>query len=356
MNKTEEMLKFIDASDYQKSDAYNIRSNGKLVDRKVSPYINIETKNDKNGINVYIKDDTKFGIVHIPVIITKSGLKDVVYNDFYIGKNANVIILAGCGIHNDLHKDSEHDGIHRFFLSENAKVKYVEKHYGEGKGSGKKTLNPVTEIYMKPNSSMTIDSSQFKGVDDTLRVTKAYLDNNTTLTINEKIFTNNSQNAKSEFLVELNGENASTKITSRSIATEDSYQEFKSNIIGNINGLLPVIFILLVHGQLDSLHHRLERSIAALCGHFSLFECLHIDAVKVVDVNRAVSEFCVFHVVNGIDFQAVASLLGRHFHYGCVSCHNRVTLLVSLFQAQCLYYYLRADACGVAHCDGEYRL
>lgn len=233
MNKTEEMLKLIDANDYQKSDAYNIRSDGKTIDRKISPYINIESKDDKNGINVYIKDETKFGIIHIPVILTKSGLKEVVYNDFYIGKNANVIILAGCGIHNDLHKDSEHDGIHRFFLSENAKVKYVEKHFGEGKGSGKKTLNPVTEIYMKPNSSMTIDSSQFKGVDDTLRVTKAYLDNNTTLTINEKIFTNNSQNAKSEFLVELNGENASTKITSRSIATEDSYQEFKSNIIGN---------------------------------------------------------------------------------------------------------------------------
>ena len=234
MNKVDEaLLTEILGENLEKADAINIRKNGESIKRSVSPYIDIVSKKDKSGIDIFVKDDVKFGIVHIPVIITKSGLTDVVYNDFYIGKNSNVIIMAGCGIHNDLHKDSEHDGIHRFFLSENSKVKYVEKHYGEGKGDGKRVLNPTTEIYMKQGSSMTMDSVQIKGVDDTIRITKAELAENTTLVINEKILTNNAQTAKTEFNVELNGENASTHVTSRSVATDDSYQEFKSNINGN---------------------------------------------------------------------------------------------------------------------------
>lgn len=234
MNKVEEkLLQEIDNADYSKADAYNIRLNGKAIDRKISPYITIEAKEDKSGINVYIKDDTKFGIVHIPVLITQSGLKDVVYNDFYIGKNANVIILAGCGIHNNLHKNTEHDGIHRFFLSENATVKYSEKHYGEGSKDGLKTLNPTTEIYMKKGSSMTMDTTQIKGVDDTFRITKAQMEDDTTLVVNEKILTSNAQKAKTEFNIELNGNNSSSHVVSRSVATDDSYQEFKSNVIGN---------------------------------------------------------------------------------------------------------------------------
>ena len=227
MNKVDEaLLTEVLGENLEKADAINIRKNGESIKRSVSPYIDIVSKKDKSGIDIFVKDDVKFGIVHIPVIITKSGLTDVVYNDFYIGKNSNVIIMAGCGIHNDLHKDSEHDGIHRFFLSENSKVKYVEKHYGEGKGDGKRVLNPTTEIYMKSGSSMTMDSVQIKGVDDTIRITKAELAENTTLVINEKILTNNAQTAKTEFNVELNGENASTHVTSRSVATDDSYQEF----------------------------------------------------------------------------------------------------------------------------------
>ena len=234
MNKVDEaLLTEVLGENLEKADAINIRKNGESIKRSVSPYIDIVSKKDKSGIDIFVKDDVKFGIVHIPVIITKSGLTDVVYNDFYIGKNSNVIIMAGCGIHNDLHKDSEHDGIHRFFLSENSKVKYVEKHYGEGKGDGKRVLNPTTEIYMKSGSSMTMDSVQIKGVDDTIRITKAELAENTTLVINEKILTNNTQTAKTEFNVELNGENASSHVTSRSVATDDSYQEFKSNINGN---------------------------------------------------------------------------------------------------------------------------
>lgn len=234
MNEQEEkLLEAISDEKFTEKDAYNIRKNGQIVKRKNNPYIDIVPKEDNKGIDVYVKENTLLGIVHIPVILTESGLKDVVYNDFHIGKNSNVIILAGCGIHNDLHNDTEHDGIHRFYLEENAKVKYVEKHYGEGVGTGQKILNPVTEIYMKKGSSMTMDTSQIKGVDDTLRETKALLEEDTTLQINEKILTDKTQSAKTIFTIELNGENASTHVTSRSVATENSYQEFISNITGN---------------------------------------------------------------------------------------------------------------------------
>ena len=234
MNNTDkELLKEISESFNEQAEDYNIRKNGKSIERKVNSYINIVTKEDKSGIDIYVKENTLFGIVHIPVIITESGLTDIVYNDFHIGKNANVIIFAGCGIHNDLHKTSEHDGIHRFYLEEGSKVKYVEKHYGEGKGTGKKILNPTTEIYMKKSSTMTMDSVQIKGVDNTLRITKAKLDNDTTLEISEKILTTDKETAKTEFIVNLNGENASVHVTSRSVAEGSSYQEFISNITGN---------------------------------------------------------------------------------------------------------------------------
>ena len=213
--------------------AYNIRKNGKGVERKVTENVNIVTKTDKQGIDVYVKENTKFEFVHIPVIITESGLTDVVYNDFYIGKNANVIIIAGCGIHNDHHADSRHDGIHRFFLEEGAKVKYIEKHYGEGKGDGKKILNPVTEVYLKNGSNLEMETVQIKGVDSTIRTTKGILEDNTNLLISEKIMTHGTQYAKTMFEVELNGENSSTKVTSRSVATENSTQQFESKVTGN---------------------------------------------------------------------------------------------------------------------------
>lgn len=234
MNKMDEdLLKEIVDKDPKEATSYNIRKNGKGIERKVNPNINIVPKENNSGIDIYVKDDTLFGTVNIPVIITESGLKDVVYNDFYIGKNANVIIVAGCGIHNDGHQDARHDGIHRFYLEENAKVKYIEKHCGVGIGDGKKVLNPVTEIHMKKGSYMVMDTSQIKGVDDTTRTTKAELDDSTTLIITEKVFTSKDQIAKTNFEVTLNGENASTHVTSRSVATDKSYQEFKSNVIGN---------------------------------------------------------------------------------------------------------------------------
>lgn len=227
------LLDEIVEKDPTSADSYNIRKNGKSIDRKINPNIDIVSKKDNTGIDVYVKEDTLFGTVNIPVIITESGLTDVVYNDFHIGKNANVIIVAGCGITNDGHFDARHDGIHRFYLEEGAKVKYIERHCGLGVGDGKRVLNPTTEIYMKPSSYMTMDTTQTKGVDDTIRTTKAELADNTTLVITEKILTSKDQFAKTEFTVNLNGENASTHVTSRSVATDSSYQEFLSNITGN---------------------------------------------------------------------------------------------------------------------------
>lgn len=227
------LLKEISDIDGEIKGAYNIRKNGKGIERKVTENINIVTKTDKPGIDIYVKKNTKFEFVHIPVIITESGLNDVVYNDFYIGKNANVVIIAGCGIHNDHHKNSQHDGIHRFFLEEGAKVKYIEKHYGEGSGDGKRILNPVTEVYLKDGSNLEMETVQIKGVDSTVRTTKGVLENNTNLLISEKIMTHGVQTAKTIFTVDLNGENSSTKVTSRSVATEKSVQQFESHITGN---------------------------------------------------------------------------------------------------------------------------
>lgn len=228
-----ELLREITGLESTPEGAYNIRKNGKGIERKVTENVNIVTKKDVSGINIYVKENTKFEFIHIPVIITESGLKDVVYNDFFIGKNANVIIVAGCGIHNDHHKDSRHDGIHKFYLEEGARVRYIEKHYGEGNGDGKRILNPVTEVFLKDGSSLEMESVQIKGVDSTIRETKGELDKNTNFVVTEKIMTHGNQYAKTIFDVQLNGENSSTHVTSRSVATDNSVQEFVSKIYGN---------------------------------------------------------------------------------------------------------------------------
>ena len=233
MNNTDkELLQAIaDTSEFK--GAYNIRKNGQGIERQITENIDIVTKEDVSGIDIIVKEDTKFDVVHIPVIITESGIEDIVYNDFYIGKNANVVIIAGCGIHNDEHKDSRHDGIHRFFLEEGAKVKYIEKHYGEGKGTGKRILNPVTEVYLKDSATLEMETVQIKGVDSTDRTTKGELGENSTLIIKEKLMTHGKQTAKTVFDVKLNGKNSTTKVSSRSVATEKSTQEFISKVYGN---------------------------------------------------------------------------------------------------------------------------
>lgn len=213
--------------------AYNIRENGKGIERNVTENINIITKQDKPGIDIIIKENTKNESVHIPVILTQGGLKDIVYNDFYIGRNADVVIVAGCGIHNSTCSDSQHDGIHRFFLEEGAKVKYIEKHYGEGSGTGKRILNPQTIIDLKKGSTFEMESVQIKGVDSTIRETIGYVEDNANLIITERIMTHGEQFAKTIFEVKLNGENSSTHVTSRSVADNNSKQEFLSRVEGN---------------------------------------------------------------------------------------------------------------------------
>ena len=213
--------------------AYNIRKDGVGIERSSTDEAVIEPKKDKEGIDIYVKENAEMAYVHIPVIITKGGFSDKVYNDFYIGKGANAIINAGCGIHNDLHADSSHNGIHRFFVGEGATVSYIEKHYGEGKGDGKKILDPVTEVHLSKNATLKMDTAQIKGVSSTVRTTKAFLEEGAKLEIGEKIFTHEKQNAKTIFEVELNGKKSSAKITSRSVASENSHQDFISKVIGN---------------------------------------------------------------------------------------------------------------------------
>ncbi len=213
--------------------AFNIRSNSEAVGRKSTANIEIVPKKDVAGIDIHIKPFTKNESVHIPVVMTQSGLKELVYNDFYIGEGADVVIVAGCGIDNCGTQDSEHDGIHRFFVGKNAKIKYVEKHYGSGSGSGKRILNPGTEVYQEEGSMVEMEMVQIKGVDDTERTTTAELKAGARLVVRERLMTHGSQRAISTYVVSLNGEGSSADVVSRSVARDNSFQKFDAKIVGN---------------------------------------------------------------------------------------------------------------------------
>lgn len=213
--------------------AYNLRINGELGGRNTTANIDIVPKKDVSGIDIIIKPGTKNESVHIPVLLSQSGLKESVYNDFFIGEDCDVTIVAGCGIHNGGDADSEHSGIHRFFIGKNAKIKYVEKHYGSGEGTGERIMNPTTEITIEEGGSMEMDTVQIKGVDSTKRITKAVLGDNATITIREKLMTHGKQTAETEFTVDLNGAGSSANVVSRSVAKDDSFQHFLSKINGN---------------------------------------------------------------------------------------------------------------------------
>ncbi len=213
--------------------AYSLRVNGELVGKNSSENIIIEKKTDKPGIDIYIKDGTKNESMHIPVILSETGITETVYNDFHIGDNVDVVIVAGCGIHNCGTEMSEHSGIHSFYVGKNSKVKYVEKHYGEGDGNGKNVMNPTTVVELSDGAYMEMETAQIKGVDSTDRKTVAKLDKDSTLVIYEKIMTHGNQYAKTEFEVELNGENCGTHVVSRSVAKDNSKQLFISNVKGN---------------------------------------------------------------------------------------------------------------------------
>lgn len=213
--------------------AYNIRANGQSVERNSTEHIQITSKENGKGIDIRIADGTQNESVHIPVVLSQSGLTEVVYNDFFIGDNCDVVIVAGCGIDNCGNSNSEHDGIHRFFIGKNSKIKYVEKHYGSGDGMGKRILNPETVIEIGEDSYMEMDSVQIKGVDSTKRLTTAKLAKGAKLEVMERIMTHGIQTAESRFEVELNGEDSSANVVSRSVARESSHQLFVSNVIGN---------------------------------------------------------------------------------------------------------------------------
>ena len=221
--------------------AYNIRVNGEKAGRNTTANIDIATKTDgKSGIDIRIKPGTKNESVHIPVVLSESGIKETVYNDFYIGEDSDVVIVAGCGIHNCGNQDSQHDGVHRFFVGKNARIRYVEKHYGEGDGSGKRILNPVTEVYQEAGSYVDMEMVQIKGVDNTHRITKAELAENATMIVHERLMTHGEQVATSVYEVALNGEGSSTDVISRSVAKDSSEQVFE-NIRETVQGTVLII-------------------------------------------------------------------------------------------------------------------
>ena len=213
--------------------AYNIRANGQKAGRNTTANIDIVTKTDKDGIDIIIKPGTKNESVHIPVVLSMSGLKDMVYNDFFIGADSDVIIIAGCGIHNCGVQNAEHSGIHTFHVGKNARVRYVERHYGEGDGSGENIMNPTTVVEMEEGGYMEMETTQIKGVDSTVRTTRARLGPNATLIIKEKVMTHGKQLAKSDFTVDLDGEGCHTNVISRSVARDRSKQVFLARINGN---------------------------------------------------------------------------------------------------------------------------
>ena len=222
-----------DISDVPTVGAYNIRNDGEGISRRSTETVQIEPKADKPGIDIRVAPFSKAEKVHIPVVITKSGVNDLVYNDFYIGEGADVEIVAGCGIHNSGCETSEHDGIHRFFIGKGAKVRYVEKHYGEGDGTGGRILNPTTVVELGENAVCEMEMVQIKGVDSTLRETTARLEKGAKLTVIERLMTHGDQTARSDMVIELNGTGAAAQIISRSVAKDQSDQVFNPRAVGN---------------------------------------------------------------------------------------------------------------------------
>ena len=232
-NVQKELLKQIAGLHEIPVGAYNIRTNGKTEARNSTEHIEIVPKEGSDGIVIKIKAGTKNESIHIPVVLSEAGLKETVYNDFYIGDDCDVTIIAGCGIHCGTDDSSEHDGIHSFFIGKNSKVKYVEKHYGSGDGKGQRIMNPETIVEVGENSYMEMDTAQIKGVDSTIRKTTVKLDKNASVKVMERLMTHGEQRAESRFVVDLNGENSGANIISRSVAKDNSYQLFQSVLNGN---------------------------------------------------------------------------------------------------------------------------
>lgn len=230
---TQAILKYIDEAGFKQEGAFNLRHNGVSLCHGNSDHVKIVKKEDKQGIDIYIDGSTDGEEVHIPVVLDASGFTDKVYNDFHIADGANVVIIAGCGIHNDGHADSRHDGVHSFFVGKGANVTYRENHYGAGKGDGARILNPVTKIYVDEDSIFTLDTAQIKGVDSTKRETEVELEAGSKLFVMEKLMTHGDQMAESNMQIRLNGMESSAQIISRSVAKEHSAQVFHPAAVGN---------------------------------------------------------------------------------------------------------------------------
>ena len=230
--------------------AFNIRNNGASEARNSTANIDIESREDGQGINIYIKDGTKNESCHIPVIISKSGHKETVFNEFFIGEDCDVTIVAGCGISNCGGHDSQHDGVHSFHVGKNSRVKYIEKHYGEGTGTGKRFMNPTTEVELMEGSTMDMDTSQIAGINDTHRVTKATVGPGATLLLHDKILTNLDQTASAEMIISLDGEDSKCDIVSRGVAKDESKQDVVIDISGNnkCSGHAECDSIIMDHG------------------------------------------------------------------------------------------------------------
>lgn len=213
--------------------AYNIRKNGKLESRSNSANIVIESKEDKPGIDIHIAPGTKNESLHIPVIVTQTGFTDLVYNDFHIGADADVEIIAGCGIHNSGCETSQHDGIHTFYIGKNSRVRYVEKHYGEGEGTGQRILNPQTILYLEEGATVELETVQIRGVDSTKRYTRVEMEAGAEAVVTERLLTHDKQYAESKMDVIMKGEGAKTQVISRSVAQDDSVQVFYPQVEGN---------------------------------------------------------------------------------------------------------------------------
>lgn len=266
---TEKILKQISGGEFQQSGAYNLRHNGIALCHGDSEHVKIRKKEDKQGIDVYIDGDTKGEQVHIPVVVDASGMTDVVYNDFYIEEGADVTIVAGCGIHNSGCNESRHDGIHSFHVGKGANVRYEEKHYGEGEGTGAKVLNPVTKIYMEEDAVFTLDTVQIKGVDSTLRETDIEMGAGAKLYVMEKLMTHDEQTAESNMEVRLNGEGSSAQIISRSVAKGTSRQVFHPKAVGNnkCHAHIQCDSIIMDHAEVSSIPEINARHLDAAIIH-----------------------------------------------------------------------------------------
>ncbi|MGN1166479.1 MAG: SufB/SufD family protein [Lachnospiraceae bacterium] len=266
---TQKILKQIDDKGFEQKGAFNLRHNGIALCHGDSEHIKIKKKEDKPGIDVYIDGNTRGEQVHIPVVVDASGMTDVVYNDFYIAEGADVTIVAGCGIHNSGCNESRHDGIHSFHVANGANVRYEEKHYGEGEGSGARVLNPVTNIYMEENAVFTLDTAQIKGVDSTQRETNVSIGKGSKLYVVEKLMTHDKQTAVSNMEVQMNGADSSAQIVSRSVAKGDSRQIFHPKAVGNAkcHAHVQCDSIIMDHAEVSSIPEINARHLDAAIIH-----------------------------------------------------------------------------------------